>query len=245
MDDFGSGFSSPDFLQKVPFDTVKFDMQFMRNFDSGEKSRIILTELIKLMIALGLETVVEGVETMEQVEFLREIGCTKLQGFYYSKPIPVEEIMSRYKNGSHIGFENPSESAYYEVVGKLNLYDLSFIVEGSENLQNYFETMPICVVEYSKKGITAIRSNTSHKKFIEKQFPDLTDPNNTNQGTLAENSVFMRGIRQCSRDGRNVVIAQRAADGTVIHVLIKRIADNPVSGASAFVCIGLSDRLLR
>jgi hypothetical protein len=79
MDDFGSGYSSLDVLQSVRFDLVKLDMRFMKQFDNGYKSRVIVTELIKLAISLGIETVAEGVETREQVDFLKTVGCTKLQ----------------------------------------------------------------------------------------------------------------------------------------------------------------------
>ena len=77
MDDFGSGYSSLDFLQKTDVDALKLDLNFMREFDSSPKTRIIVTQLIRLISALGMDTVAEGVETEEQFEFLREIGCTK------------------------------------------------------------------------------------------------------------------------------------------------------------------------
>ena len=80
MDDFGSGYSSLDVLQHIHFDLIKFDMRFMERFSEGDESRIILTELMKMAIGLGMETVCEGVEHPEQVEFLREIGCTRIQG---------------------------------------------------------------------------------------------------------------------------------------------------------------------
>ena len=126
MDDFGSGYSSVDVLQDISFDHIKFDIKFMQRFDK-EKSRIMLTELIRMAMALGIKTITEGVETEEQVEFLREIGCNKLQGFYFCKPISLEELLDRYKSGRQIGFENPEESAYYDAIGGVNLYDLSII----------------------------------------------------------------------------------------------------------------------
>ena len=80
MDDFGSGYSTLDVLQSIRFDLIKFDMRFMKEFDTSEKSRIMLTELIRMAISLGVDTVCEGVETKEQADFLREIGCTMMQG---------------------------------------------------------------------------------------------------------------------------------------------------------------------
>ena len=77
MDDFGSGYSSMDVLQDISFDHIKFDIKFMQRFDR-EKSRIMLTELVRMAMALGIKTITEGVETEEQAEFLREIGCNGL-----------------------------------------------------------------------------------------------------------------------------------------------------------------------
>ena len=105
MDDFGSGYSSLDVLQDIRFDLLKFDMRFMHRFSEGRESRIILGELMNMASRLGIETVCEGVETEEQLEFLRGVGCTKIQGFYYSKPIPFEEIAERGEKGTWIGYE--------------------------------------------------------------------------------------------------------------------------------------------
>ena len=105
MDDFGSGYSALDVLQDIHFDLIKFDMRFMHRFGEGRESKIILTELVRMAIDLGVSTVTEGVETAEQVAFLRDIGCTKLQGFYYSRPIPMEEIVERCSRGTFIGYE--------------------------------------------------------------------------------------------------------------------------------------------
>ena len=96
-------------LQDIHFDLIKFDMRFMHSFDKGQESRIILANLLAMAKELNIGTVVEGVETMEQIEFLREVGGTKLQGYYYCKPIPKEEIRRRYETGIQIGYEEIEE----------------------------------------------------------------------------------------------------------------------------------------
>ena len=96
MDDFGSGYSSLDVLQSIKFDLIKFDRSFMRKLNEGDNGRIVLTEMMRMAAALGVDTVCEGVETSDQVRFLREIGCSKLQGFHYGKPIPFEKIVEPY-----------------------------------------------------------------------------------------------------------------------------------------------------
>ena len=105
MDDFGSGYSSLVMLQDIHFDLLKFDMLFLHRLDEGEESRIILREMSQMAIELGTETICEGVETKEQADFLMEIGVTKLQGYYFSKPVPYEEVLERYRNGTHPGYE--------------------------------------------------------------------------------------------------------------------------------------------
>ena len=92
MDDFGSGYSTLDVLQDIHFDLIKLDMRFMQRFNESEDSRIIVTELIRMAIDLGVDTICEGVETGEEVGFLRNIGCTKFQGYYYGKPAPFEGL---------------------------------------------------------------------------------------------------------------------------------------------------------
>ena len=92
MDDFGSGYSSLDVLQSIKFDLIKFDMGFLRKLDEGDNGKIILTELMRMASSLGLDTICEGVETKEQAQFLREIGCSKLQGYYFGRPMPFGTI---------------------------------------------------------------------------------------------------------------------------------------------------------
>ena len=113
MDDFGSGYSSLDVLQHIRFDLIKFDMRFMESFGEGEEGRIILTELVKMAIGLGVETICEGVETKAQVEFLQKIGCTKIQGYYFARPTAVDALFKRYEEGTGLLLEEPEERARF------------------------------------------------------------------------------------------------------------------------------------
>ena len=106
MDDFGSGYSSLDVLQSIRFDLLKFDMSFTQKLDEGEDGKIILSELMHMATRLGIETVCEGVEIESQRDFLQSIGCSKLQGYYFCKPLSFEAILERYRTGSQrLGFE--------------------------------------------------------------------------------------------------------------------------------------------
>lgn len=90
MDDFGSGYSSLNILLETPFDLIKLDKKFMENMMLSDKGRLILEQVVAMANKLGLELLAEGVETKEQVELLRSIGCDQVQGYYYAKPMPAE-----------------------------------------------------------------------------------------------------------------------------------------------------------
>ena len=109
MDDFGSGYSALEVLKDVKFDLIKFDMSFLKRFDEGEENRIILRNLLKMAMELGSETLLEGCETKEQIDFLKEMGCMKLQGYYFSKPIPKDVLFNGQRDGSLPEFENREE----------------------------------------------------------------------------------------------------------------------------------------
>ena len=92
MDDFGSGYSSLHMLKEVPVDRIKMDLHFLTGTGDMEKSRIIITQVIVLVKLLGMKLIAEGVETKAQADFLSERGCTEMQGYYFYKPMPVEEF---------------------------------------------------------------------------------------------------------------------------------------------------------
>lgn len=90
MDDFGSGYSSLNVLTKLPLDVLKIDKEFLRDFETDSEEKIVIPSVIAMAKKLNLEVVCEGVETIEQVEFLRSIDCDYAQGYYYAKPIPQD-----------------------------------------------------------------------------------------------------------------------------------------------------------
>lgn len=90
MDDFGSGYSSLNMLDQVPIDIMKVDRIFLKNTQLQKSERIILEHVISMADKLEITTVCEGVESKEQMEFLAEIGCDVIQGYYIGKPMPMD-----------------------------------------------------------------------------------------------------------------------------------------------------------
>ena len=91
MDDFGSGYSSLHMLKEVPVDRIKLDLHFLTGAGDVEKSRMIVTRMVQLVNDLGMKMIAEGVENAAQAKFLQSRGCSEMQGFYFYKPMSVQE----------------------------------------------------------------------------------------------------------------------------------------------------------
>ena len=92
LDDFGTGFSSLSYLRSFPFDKIKIDRAFIRDVDTDKDSAVIVGAVVTIAQALGMTTVAEGVETMEQLAKVRDQGCSKVQGYLFSRPRPASEV---------------------------------------------------------------------------------------------------------------------------------------------------------
>lgn len=95
VDDFGVGYSSLNLIRELPWDVLKIDKSFLPKSDDSSEKNLMFKYLIAMAQNLGLECIVEGVETLEQVRMLKENNCYMAQGFYFDKPLPVEEFETR------------------------------------------------------------------------------------------------------------------------------------------------------
>lgn len=91
VDDFGTGFSSLSYLQKMPFDNLKVDQSFVQTSDTPS-GRKIVEMIVNLGQTLGMNVIAEGVETREQLDLLRELGCQQVQGYLLAKPMSCDEL---------------------------------------------------------------------------------------------------------------------------------------------------------
>ncbi|MEG0641404.1 MAG: EAL domain-containing protein [Clostridium sp.] len=98
MDDFGTGYSSLNMLREIPVDVLKLDRDFLSGGHLLERTRIVIQGVMWIAKKLDIVVVSEGVETKEQVEFLKEIGCPMAQGYYFNKPMPVHEFEEKLLN---------------------------------------------------------------------------------------------------------------------------------------------------
>lgn len=149
MDDFGSGYSSLGILKKYSFDELKLDMLFLRNFD--EKSRKIITSIVRMAKELNISTLAEGVETEEQYLFLRKIGCEKIQGYYFGRPMPIEKIPSYFQSRGFI-YEPAKWRAYFTKLSRID----------------YLTDKPLCVMDDDGVRMKILFANEAYKEILAK-----------------------------------------------------------------------------
>ena len=243
MDDFGSGYSSLDVLQDLEFDLIKFDMRFLHKLDDGRNGKIILTDLMRMATALGLETVCEGVETGEHEAFLKDIGCCKLQGYYYTKPLPIERILERYSDNDHIRFETPVEAPYFDVLGKFNLYDLDWALESEkEDFDRFYNSMPMVIMELSNDSVRIVRSNASYREFAARTFQRNVGSEFERFDTIPQQhrGSFLPYLIECADTGKRIFVDEHFPNGNTVHTFMRRIAINPVTGIRSVAIAVLS-----
>ena len=200
MDDFGAGYSSLNNLKSYQFDVLKIDMNFLHEFETNPRSHVILASIVNMAKELGMHTLAEGVETQEQYDFLRSIGCEKLQGFLIGKPVPFHEeyqSSSLVNQGTEISAharnhpEPRGMQPYYDRIGEVN-------VLGNMPLRNRKSTaeslLPISIVELVDDEIRFIYGNNAYIQFLNEL--DIADLNALNERTkvdgLPENDAFRR-----------------------------------------------------
>lgn len=168
MDDFGSAYSSLNILKDFDFNEIKLDMRFLSSFDL--RSRRILTAVIQMAKEIDIHTLAEGVETQEQVSYLRNIGCEKVQGFFFGRPLPYEAAMEQLK-ARGIAVEAPHDRKYYDDIGKVNfLSAVPFMTrEEHDTLKTarQLNNIPLAMAEGRRDSFSILFYNSAFERTAE------------------------------------------------------------------------------
>ncbi|WP_026516446.1 bifunctional diguanylate cyclase/phosphodiesterase [Butyrivibrio sp. MC2021] len=162
MDDFGAGYSSLNNLKIYDFDMLKIDMNFLRDFETNQRTKVILSSIVNMAKELGIHTLAEGVETREQYEFLRRIGCERLQGYLFGKPKPVDE-MDFAQEYSFENCEDCSLNGYYDDIGEVNFMGTTPLRE--KNME-VFNNLPIAVLEIVDDKMSFLYANSAYEEVL-------------------------------------------------------------------------------
>lgn len=182
MDDFGSGYSSLNVLKDIDLDIIKLDMLFLSTGSDGKRGGTILSSMVRMAKWLGMPVIAEGVETLEQADFLRSIGCEYIQGYLYSRPLPEAQYLELL-GGATIG----SKVAHMQLIETLNAYNF-WDPQSQETLifSNYvggaaifeYRDGQVEVLRVNQKYLQEIGMNLSEKDLIDDDPMRFFDENN-------------------------------------------------------------------
>lgn len=105
LDDFGAGYSSLNTLKDIPVDVLKLDMKFLSGYRDDDRTRTILSSVIWMAHSLNTTVIAEGVETEQQAQGLRRLGCRRMQGYWFARPMQPEELEHHLLSGDYNLFE--------------------------------------------------------------------------------------------------------------------------------------------
>ncbi|MBR5635344.1 MAG: GGDEF domain-containing protein [Pseudobutyrivibrio sp.] len=243
FDDFGSGDSSLLLANQIHFNSAKINLSLTRQILVNSNAKILVTELVKMARALDIEIIVKGVEDKEQVDFLREIGCAKLQGFYFSKPIAVKDLEKFAENDKQfLKMENPKEAEYYNTVDRVSLHEMSYVNESIEGTAVENGIIPMAIMEIDEYELSMMRLNKECQVFIDKNFPNCADKNRVVLSAQEEfpGAYTVSAIKKSLKSGGNIIIDDRTPIGQTVHLMIKKIATNPETNKTAVIIAVIS-----
>ena len=235
MDDFGSGYSSLNVLKDIEFDVLKLDLKFIGGAIGSERGGTILSSVVRMAKWLKLPVIAEGVETVEQADFLKSVGCDYIQGYLYSKPIPAAEY-AKLLSGSSVGtmvpqmnleqfvdagkFWNP---ASMETLIFSNFVGAAAILE----VRNDSETMEILRV--NQKYVRELGMNLSESEIVSLNPNDAFEPESRKifKATL-DKVVETREEQECET-WRNITSGCCGTERICIRSSIQLIGESKVS----------------
>ena len=170
IDDFGVGCGFLTYLKDLPIDTLKIDKFFIDNIETDEKTLAIVESLIYLSKKLNLKTVAEGVENASQVDILKNLGCNVIQGYYYSKPLPLEKFVSLIKK-----INNPEEPQFIKWSNKYST--------GSYAI----DSQHMIIINMLNKLFEVLKDKNRRKSFPLEYFTEILDDFINNHFKMEEN----------------------------------------------------------
>ncbi len=165
MDDFGGRDSTFHILKDMPFDTLKIDSSFIREFGEGHRARIILKNLMNMAKELGIQTMMSNIEDVTVMDFLREIGCEKTQGLLFGGPEPFD-----IKRHERLLPENDMERDYADAIGRVNILSQTPLKTGwsyQDEDASLVNLLPIAIMEFNGERFRFLMYNANFQKVFE------------------------------------------------------------------------------
>ena len=222
--DFGQSYGSFYALEKK-YSVIKFDVKFLRKLKAEklERAKTIIAYSLNVVKRLNFSILIEGIETEDEYDYFRNLGCEMIQGYFFSRPMPIKELN---KQGFEV--ESIEERDYYNAIGQIE------IENGSMFSSNLSSNYAMAVFEYKDQNFTYLYQNEANKQYL-KYIGNLTSQSaekiiNQKSGILQEKlRPFIRDLQ----NGRKDLKFSHVYRGTIINIRGKFVAKNPKNGAIA------------
>ncbi|MDD3411786.1 MAG: EAL domain-containing protein, partial [Eubacteriales bacterium] len=223
IDDFGSGYSSLNTLKDVPATVLKLDMKFLEGSDHSQRGGNILESIVRMAKWLGMSVIAEGVETREQADFLKSIGCCYVQGYYYARPMPVSDY-----EALAVSRRGEARMSALETVETLD-NDAFWDPHSMDTLIFNSYVGGACIVEYTNRRMEILRAND---KFLREFAPDGSTLSSLHlrsrlneQDFIALYACFDRAVSTGEEAACEVTVAPQAGgDAQFIRAAVRLIA---------------------
>lgn len=234
MDDFGSGYSSLNILKDYDFSVIKFDMKFLQDFSQpqrAEKSKVILRSAVSMAKRLNVQTLTEGVENQEHLDFLKTIGCEKAQGYLFSKPLPFADLEKL-----NYSYESETEAEYMDNLGRVNIVN-QFALDHID--KSYADVKAMAVVERTSGGIFRyLQYNGAFFEFLKNLGYNSASGSEDflNHGKGAQHKILIDLVEHCYQSHREES-ADYVSNGDYCNLRVRFIAENKLNHDCMFLLI--------
>lgn len=243
LDDFGSEYSTLNFLQEMDFDLVKLDMKFMENFAPDSKNFIIVSRLIDMAKQLGIATLIEGVETLEHYQIMRRLGCGRMQGFLFNKPNPFDYIVKRAQSGTGLVFEAADAAPYYEAVCRVDL-NHPLQADGKPGQPLMDSEIPAGVLELRGGELCCLRGNEGFLRVLEGEGLLHDSPEGFRSRLRLEKlpEDLISVAESCGEDGSWEQFEFHVGRRRMITVFLRRLSVGSYRGGKALLAVLMPGR---
>ncbi len=215
-------------LKEYGIHAVKINMKYFCDAIANYRSRVMLRAIIYMMKELGVTTIATFVENEGEYQFLRELGCEKVQGYYFEKPIPVEEVIRMYATNEVGTIEDMTSEEYNEKVSRINLMNKHEVGES--------EDLPTAIVEWSNQTFRYLYTN---KKFRETLYAIGISSLEASEKLVETGDDDLRDrmkrLFEKAREEAKPVLVDTDYRGQRVSFRIRFVAEDPRTGAQSFV----------
>ncbi len=231
MNHYKGDYMSMRIYQGLNIDLIKIDVNFVLDYIKHARNPQSIRNIISIAENFGFDTLAIGIENCQQIGFLEECGCTRLQGYFYDEAIPVERII---ENPVKIPRENPVEAEYYEKISRVNLFDLNLHDVLNDNSPILGDA--VAVLEFHEGKYTVLRSNENYRYTIGHIFKD--NPSKVFPYKIytsdVQDIIYQKSIDRCIETG-NWEYSHFLKKDYIVDAFSRMIAYNPMTNSYAII----------